>query len=108
MLGLDRLTGNALLWTVGVALNPNKTDEADLAVAQTLLGEFADNVDEYAREIGGHEDFVDLNYADASQNPLQSYGEENVGFIRQVANEYDPNGVFQQRFPGGFKISRVL
>ena len=107
MLGLDRLAGDTLLWTVGVTLIANKTDETDLAVAQTLLREFADAVDEFARQRGGHEDFVDLNYADASQNPLGSYGEENVQFIRKVAEKYDPSGVFQTRFPGGFKISRV-
>jgi hypothetical protein len=107
-MGLDRLAGDGLLWTFGVALNPNNTDEADLAVAQTLLGEFAGTVEEFAHEIGGHEDFVDLNYADASQNPLGSYGEENAQFIRKVAEKYDPSGVYQTRFPGGFKILRVV
>ena len=108
MLGLDRLTGDALLWTAGVALDPNKTDESDLAVAQTLLGEYQESLEEYAREIGGLEKFVDLNYADASQDPLRSFGEENVEFIRRAAEKYDPSGVFQKRFPGGFKISRVV
>jgi hypothetical protein len=107
-MGLDRLTSDALLWTAGVALDPNKTDETDRAVAQTLLGEFVESVEEFAREMGGHEEFVDLNYADASQDPLRSYGEENVRFIRQVAEKHDPSGVFQERFPGGFKISRVV
>ncbi|KAK1750379.1 hypothetical protein QBC47DRAFT_331922 [Echria macrotheca] len=48
-----------------------------------------------------------LNYADKSQDPLSSYGEENVKTIKEVAAKYDPNGVFQTLCPGGFKVSHV-
>ena len=53
-------------------------------------------------------DFVYLNYADASQDPLGSYGSENMRFMKDGAEEYDPNGFWQERVPGGFKISRVV
>ena len=38
---------------------------------------------------------------------MESYGEENFEFIRQAAAKYDPTAVFQERVPGGWKISRV-
>lgn len=53
-------------------------------------------------------DWAYLGYADGFlQDPLGSYGPENVRFIRDVAARYDPEGVFQTRVPGGFKISNV-
>lgn len=48
-----------------------------------------------------------LNYAAADQEPLRSYGAENVAKMRAAAAKYDPNGVFQRLCPGGFKITAV-
>ena len=55
----------------------------------------------------GNLTWVYLNYADQSQDPLTSYGVENVKKIRDVAAKYDPEQVFQKLCPGGFKISDV-
>lgn len=41
------------------------------------------------------------------QDPLRSYGVENVAKIRAAAKKYDPKSFFQTRVPGGFKISKV-
>lgn len=51
--------------------------------------------------------WLHLNYAAADQDPLGSYGAENVAKMRAVAAKYDPDAVFQQLCPGGFKISAV-
>ncbi|KFX86128.1 hypothetical protein V490_09212, partial [Pseudogymnoascus sp. VKM F-3557] len=48
--------------------------------------------------------FQYLNYAAAYQTPLETYGEDNLGFMRAVSRKYDPKGVFQKRVPGGFKL----
>lgn len=48
-----------------------------------------------------------MNYDDKDQNPLESYGPENVAKIRAAAAKYDPDGIFQTLVPGGFKISGV-
>ncbi|KAK8076221.1 FAD binding domain-containing protein [Apiospora phragmitis] len=48
-----------------------------------------------------------LNYCDPSQNPLASYGAEAVERLKVVSRKYDPEGVFQKRVPGGFKIFRA-
>lgn len=48
-----------------------------------------------------------LNYAAADQDPLSSYGANNVAKMRAAAEKYDPQGVFQRLCPGGFKISAI-
>ncbi|KAK8058961.1 hypothetical protein PG994_009409 [Apiospora phragmitis] len=48
--------------------------------------------------------FEYLNYADKTQDPLRSYGADNVAFLRAVAAKYDPEGTLRRRMPGGFKI----
>ena len=48
--------------------------------------------------------FQYLNYADPSQDPLGSYGDENVARLREVSRKYDPAGFFQAQVPGGFKL----
>ena len=60
-----------------------------------------------APEIDGNLDWVYVNYADASQDPLRSYGVENVRRLKAVAGKYDPEGVFQRLCVGGFKIGGV-
>ena len=57
--------------------------------------------------IGAHNAFTYLNYAASSQDPLASYGDANVRFLKHVAKKYDPHGVFQTLMPGGFKISKT-
>ncbi|KAK3360941.1 FAD binding domain-containing protein [Lasiosphaeria ovina] len=105
MLGLENMTDGAVIWTGGIGVSTG--GEAALAVAQAALNAMSAQVASFAQSVGGLVDLVYLNYADPSQDPLGSYGADNVAFLRRVAAEYDPNGVFQSRVPGGFKISRV-
>ncbi len=48
--------------------------------------------------------FEYLNYAGPHQTPLASYGAESFGFLAGVSRKYDPEGVFQRKVPGGFKL----
>lgn len=48
--------------------------------------------------------YVYLNYAGGFQDPIASYGEDSVRFLKQVARKYDLSGVFQKAAKGGFKI----
>ncbi|KAG9514579.1 hypothetical protein KCV07_g7976, partial [Aureobasidium melanogenum] len=56
---------------------------------------------------GGNLPWVYLNYADQCQDPLSSYGKENLQKLRAVCRMYDPQQVFQKLCPGGFKVSAV-
>ncbi|KAL3459884.1 hypothetical protein BJX64DRAFT_193950 [Aspergillus heterothallicus] len=72
------------------------------------IGEtFVEELDAFAKSVGGEYPYIYLNYAAENQNPLQSYGEENLEFMRRVAEKYDPLGVFQEQVPGGFKVTEA-
>ena len=105
MLGMGNWESNAVMWTGGVALT-DSNDEV-LAVAQALLNKMSAQIKDFAESVGGSVDLIYLNYADASQDPLGSYGRDQVQFLRDVATKYDPSGAFQTRIPGGFKIGGV-
>lgn len=80
-------------------------DEADDALFHRLASSALDQLTTYARSIGADNEYIYLNYAGRTQNPLKGYGRENVEYMRRVAREYDPTGVFQHQVPGGFKVS---
>jgi hypothetical protein len=50
---------------------------------------------------------VYLPYAKALQDPLGSYGADNVRYMKEVSRRYDPTRFFQRMVPGGFKVDRV-
>lgn len=105
ILGLDRLKSNVIVWNAGIAVING--DDAALAVAGAELNALTAKLKSFAQEGGLLVDFVYLNYADTNQNPLGSYGSDNVLFMKEVAKKYDPDGFWQSRVPGGWKLSRV-
>jgi hypothetical protein len=74
---------------------------------QTAGADLVNRIREYARSIGADNPYLYLDYADVTQDPLASYGPENVEKMKAAAEKYDPFGVFQKLVPGGFKISKV-
>ncbi|KAH9844892.1 FAD-binding domain-containing protein [Teratosphaeria destructans] len=104
VMGLDRQPIDGLLF---VAIVLVKTPEQQ-AFAYPRIQSWVEKLRAYAATIeDGNLDWVYLNYADRSQDPLRSYGAENVRRMKQVAAKYDPQAVFQDLCPGGFKISHV-
>lgn len=102
VLGLDRITENAVLWLATLAVKG--ADQEEFGRAKMI--EWVKNVEDYAKSVGSDVEWKYLNYAHDTQDPLASYGAENVELIRAAAAKYDPEGIFQSRVPGGFKISR--
>ena len=100
VLGLDHNQGGLVI--VGVAVGwTNESDDALVThVAQQIVAE----IDEQAKDLSKYFDFVYMNYAMDWQNVIGSYGAENVAKLRKVSKTYDPNGVFQNNVPGGFKL----
>lgn len=82
-------------------------EDAPLAIAQAGLAAMTAKLKAFVTENGKAAELVYLNYAFADQDPLGSYGPENVKFMKDVAARYDPEGFWQTRVPGGFKLSRV-
>jgi hypothetical protein len=93
------------LWTAAVSVKNG--DEAALALAQAELGTMTRKLFTFAKSEGTANDWIYMNYADVTQDSLGSYGPENVKFMKEVAKRYDPHGFWQERVPGGFKLSRV-
>ncbi|ORY68841.1 uncharacterized protein BCR38DRAFT_424481 [Pseudomassariella vexata] len=103
VMGVEHQAHDGILW---LAVAMMKTPEQE-ALAYPKVKAWVKTVEEYAASLDGMLEWVYLNYADKSQNPLASYGEENLKKIRDVAAKYDPDQVFQKLCPGGFKISDV-
>ncbi|GAP91461.1 putative FAD binding domain-containing protein [Rosellinia necatrix] len=104
VLGLDDLQNNALLYTAGVGMI---SDSAPREAAYAQVKEMGAKVADFAKSVQGDMEFIYLNYADVSQDPLTTYGPANIKLMKDVAAKYDPTGVFQTRVPGGFKVSMV-
>ncbi|KAF1926737.1 FAD-binding domain-containing protein [Didymella exigua CBS 183.55] len=103
VLGLDYVKENSLLWAV-----VGSTDTAaEHAIMREKLTIFKTALEEFARCGNLLMDWQYLNYVDETQRPLESYGEKNINFIREVALKYDPTGMFQAKIVSGWKISKV-
>jgi len=103
VMGLDKLDKNVIMLNFNIAVK-TADEEAD---ARPLLRFYGERMKEFAASKDGLVDWQYLNYADSYQDPLGSYGSENVEKIRAAARKFDPQGVFQTKVPGGFKISKV-
>ncbi|KAI3393838.1 hypothetical protein diail_3565 [Diaporthe ilicicola] len=104
VLGLERYKHDGIMW-MATALLPTK---ALRDFAYPKVEAWTQEVKEFAETIpDGLIDFVYLNYADPSQAPLASYGEDNIKFMKEVSAEYDPQEVFQKLCPGGYKLIDV-
>lgn len=83
------------------ALWPN-TASNDLV--EKTAAKLVNQVDSVAAVMGLLHRFQYINYADPNQDPIGSYGADNVAHLTQVSRKYDPRRVFQRQVPGGFKL----
>lgn len=105
VLGLETsLTHNSIIWLGQVQ---TRTAEQE-ALAHAKLAATTAELEAFAEANGKATSWRYLNYVNPAQDPIRTYGEENVRFLKEVAAKYDPTGVFQTRVPGGFKISKVF
>ncbi|KAI1767570.1 FAD-binding domain-containing protein [Hypoxylon sp. FL1150] len=104
MLGLERIPGNCVVLVTAVEV---ETFELSTKVSTPALKAMFNEIEAYATSLEKNVDFLYLNYCGDSQDPLPTYGEESLKKMREASAKYDPNGVFQERVPGGFKISKV-
>jgi hypothetical protein len=58
-----------------------------------------------AKERGLYHPFKYMNYAAIDQDPIGSYGNDNIEFLKRVREVYDAEGVFTTLVPGGHKIN---
>lgn len=106
MLGLDKNPRNKLYFALAVTLTTPSSVEQQPRVLQELLATIQ-RVKDFAKSVGANESFEYLPYAKAVQDPIGSYGADNVRYLKDVSERYDPTRFFQRMVPGGFKIDRV-
>ncbi|KAI1501432.1 FAD-binding domain-containing protein, partial [Biscogniauxia marginata] len=104
ILGLERLPGDCVLLVGTVEVD---TAELSATVAFPKFKEAIEEIESFAKSVDGDVEFRYLNYSNGSQDPLGSYGGDNIRKMQEAAAKYDPNRVFQERVPGGFKIPKV-
>ena len=102
VLGLDKAEGNSLLWLCAASC---RTPEEEAIVYRKCRAMAAD-LKQYAESISAIVPWIYVNYADPSQDALSSYGVENVEYMWQVAQRYDPDGVFQNLVTGSFRLPK--
>ncbi|PGH12794.1 hypothetical protein AJ79_04018 [Helicocarpus griseus UAMH5409] len=104
VLGLDRATENLVLLQTFLAWD----DKAEDKIFRKAGTELTNKLSAYAKSLGKDNEYLYLAYALDNQDPLKSYGPENVQHMKNVAQKYDPLGIFQTMVPGGFKITKVV
>ncbi|KAK8063332.1 oxidoreductase FAD-binding protein [Apiospora saccharicola] len=88
----------------GQVVNANADENADLFFALRGGGGNFGIIEKEARALGAYDPFVFLSYAMPDQNPIASYGEENVRRLVAVRDRVDPAGMFTKQVPGRHKI----
>ncbi|KAL1849674.1 hypothetical protein Daus18300_013175 [Diaporthe australafricana] len=87
-----------------VLINPvwklAEDDERIFAEVESLVGELRS----LARNKGLLHRYIFTNYGYSKDNIIAGYGEDSVSRLRAVSKKYDPDGVFQDAVPGGFKL----
>ncbi|KAL5046068.1 hypothetical protein BDW71DRAFT_182712 [Aspergillus fruticulosus] len=101
VLGLDDVPPEGLILVLLSASFNSTRDDPAVGAAAERLGR---NIIEAAKAEGVYNDYVDYNHPGRWQDPIASYGRRNRRFIRETAERYDPDSVFQLLCPGGFKI----
>jgi predicted glycosyltransferase involved in capsule biosynthesis len=93
--------------TTDVAWDYSWDDEADDSLFYDLAESARVELDEYTQATGLYNEYIYLNYAGGTENPLRGYGADDLAFLQQVQKDYDPDRIFQRLMPGGFKVWRA-
>jgi hypothetical protein len=92
--------GNGINWQINIGINSAE----NAAIILPLMQQMYHEVDNYAASLDASWDWIYLNYAFGTQDPISSTGPETINRLRAVSQKYDPEGVFQKLRSSGFKI----
>ena len=101
MLDMQRFATDFIMYQSYLSWSEAQDDELFITAGKALT----DGIEAFTAQKGTSVPYVYLNYADKGQAPLEGYGEVMGAFMKDVAERYDPRGVFQWLMPGGFKVS---
>ncbi|KXL50774.1 hypothetical protein M433DRAFT_61160 [Acidomyces richmondensis BFW] len=80
-------------------------DESDDYRVLVANQNIVDKTVAYAQSNGWYNEYLYMNYASQFQDVVPSYGSANHARLVQIAQKYDPTGVFQTLQPGYFKLN---
>jgi len=100
VLGLRESDGPLVLFTLTTTWSNAEDDEEVSRAAEQLIA----RIDASTKQAGMYHGFKYLNYAPDWQDPIGSYGDENLRKLRSVSKQVDPTGMFQNQCTGGFKL----
>lgn len=92
---------SGIVFQANLAWKDPKDDGLFDSIGQSTIAQLT----KYAKSINQDNEYIYLDYAYKTQNPLRSYGADNVALLRSASKKYDPTGVFQKLVPGGFKLA---
>ncbi|KJY00493.1 hypothetical protein TI39_contig327g00015 [Zymoseptoria brevis] len=101
VLGFTREDGNVVNAILTTYWNDAADDDRVHGESQRLIQE----AQKMAKKAKVNIRALYLNYAAKWQDPIGGYGEDEVQFLKEMSTKYDPNGVFQNGIPGGYKVS---
>jgi hypothetical protein len=101
-LGLRPAKGPIFIMNMSASFSNAEDQAAVLKVLSTILKK----VKAKAQSKGVDNDYVYMNYASQFQDPITSYGADNVAKLTAVSKKYDPTQVFQNLHSSYFKLSK--
>ncbi|KAK8022392.1 FAD-binding domain-containing protein [Apiospora rasikravindrae] len=101
VLGLSEEDGPLMICSFGWEWSQESDDGSVIAGIKAVLEQSV----AAAKERGLYHPFKYMNYAAEDQNPIASYGADNVEFLKKVQNMYDADGLFTKLVPGWFKVT---
>jgi FAD/FMN-containing dehydrogenase len=102
-LGLRPSDGPLMLVQFTVIWDDASLDE----LIEGELSQLIEKVEAMAAERGELKGFVYMNYAGSTQEVLKRYGPESFARLKDVANQYDPEGLLQKYWKGYFQLGGV-
>lgn len=80
-------------------------DAKDDAIIDAFIKTVNANITAQLEPIKALSSFYYLNDADAGQPVFETYPPENLARLKEIRSKYDPDMVFTELMPGGFKIA---
>ncbi|OAL04330.1 FAD-binding domain-containing protein [Phaeosphaeriaceae sp. SRC1lsM3a] len=99
-LGLNRSKGPFFVMNMSSRWSNAADDAAILKFFSTIIK----TVKAEAKSKGLDNEYIYMNYASQFEDPISSYGQQNVERLRRISKKYDPQQVFQKLHPGHFKL----
>jgi FAD/FMN-containing dehydrogenase len=101
VLGLDACTDEPL---VNVSFTVNWALQKDDTMVRDITRAAVEQIDAFAAAHGTGHRYRYINYCAFWQTPFTGYGDDNLEFMKEVSQRYDPEGLFQKGCVGGFKL----